>query len=48
MSIIKKNNKHDTIVLLAKNLNSIEKLNSIEVLISNTLNDLYPSHDEFF
>ena len=43
MSIIKKKKKnHDKIVLLAKS-----KLNSIEVLISNTLIASNVSHDEF-
>ena len=40
--INKKRKKHDKIVLLAKS-----KLNSIEVLISKTLNDLNITHDEF-
>ena len=40
--IKKKKKKHDKIVLLAKT-----KLNTIKVLISNTLIDLYISHDEF-
>ena len=40
--IKKKKNKHDKIVSLAKT-----KLNSIEVLISKALIDLYISHDEF-
>ena len=38
----RKKKKHDKIVLLGK-----DKLNSIEVLISNTLIDSYVSHDEF-
>ena len=37
-----KRKKHDKIVLLGKN-----KLNTIEVLISNTLINAYISHDEF-
>ena len=40
--IKKKKNKHDKIVLLGK-----EKLNTIEILISKSLNDSYISHDEF-
>ena len=40
-SIIKKKKKHDKIVLLGK-----DKLNTIEVLISKALNDLYISHDK--
>ena len=38
----KKRKKHDHIVLLAKT-----KLNSIEVLISKALIDLYINHDDF-
>ena len=41
-SILKKNKKHDKIVLLAK-----PKLNSIEVLISKALIHSVASHDEF-
>ena len=40
--IKKKKEKHDKLVLLAKS-----KLNSIEVLFSNTLIDSVISHDEF-
>ena len=40
-SIIKKKKKHDKTVLLGK-----DKLNTIEVLISKALIDLYISHDE--
>ena len=41
-SIIKKNKKHDKIVLLAKS-----KLNNIEVLLSKALIDSNVSHNEF-
>ena len=41
-SIIKEKKKHDKIVLLGK-----DKLNTIEVLISETLIDSYISHGEF-
>ena len=41
-TIVKKKNKHDKIVLLAKS-----KLNGIEVLISKALIDSIISHDEF-
>ena len=40
--IKKKKKKHDKIVVLGK-----DKLNIIEVLISNSLIDSYMSHDEF-
>ena len=40
--IKKKKKKHDKIVLLGK-----DKLNTIEVLISKSLIDLYISHEEF-
>ena len=40
--IKKKNKKHDKTVLLGK-----DKLNTIEVLTSKALNDLYISHDGF-
>ena len=40
--IKKKKKKHDRIVFLGK-----DKLNTIEVLISKSLIDLYISHEEF-
>ena len=40
--IKKKKKKHDKIVFLGK-----DKLNTIEVLISKSLIDLYISHEEF-
>ena len=39
---IKKKKKHDKILMLAK-----RKLNSIESLISQALNDMEISHEEF-